>query len=368
MTTETDHPPLNTTQIGTLTWAHALPKIDLHRHLEGSLRLNSLMEIASEYNIDLPDHGQELLSKRVQITHTALDFNHFLQIFDVLRPFFRSKELIQRFALEVIKDAARDNVRYLELRFNPMALAKTQNFAFSDVVAWVTQAVKNAQIENGIRTCLILQIPRKESLEIAEEIVDIAIAYQGEFVRGIDLAGDEKLYPSDDFTQPFHRAYEAGLHITVHAGEASGGHSIHDAVMSLHAQRIGHGIRAVESTSVLNLLKEHETTLEICPTSNIKTNLVSDYAHHPLAALDKYGLRITLNTDDPGIFVTTSSQEILTAVHEIDIPPQHIYRFLRYGVEAAFIPEEERPWLRKLFSDALAPYPDALDEYNTTGV
>jgi len=350
-------------RIGIPAWGCSLPKIDLHRHLEGSLRLNTLTEIALEYDISLPSATPEALRPQVQITHTPLPFTCFLQIFEVLRRFYKSKEVIQRITKEVIADAAKDNVRYLELRFNPLALAKTENFTFNDVVTWVVQAAEKAQDVTGTRTCLILQIPRKEPLKVAEEIVDIAIAHQGAFVRGIDLAGNEEQYPSDNFIQPLQRAYKAGLNITVHAGEASGAQSVYDAVTYLHAQRIGHGIRAAESTSVLDLLLDRGITLEICPTSNIKTSLVSDYAHHPLAALHERGVHITLNTDDPSIFATTASQEIAVAVCKIGIPPHHIYRFLRYGVEAAFIPSEERPWLRELFRTALKSYPGALKEY-----
>ncbi len=348
---------------GTLAWGCSLPKIDLHRHLEGSLRLNTLTDIALEYDITLPSATPEFLRHQVQITRTPLPFPCFLQIFEVLRRFYKSKEVIQRITKEVIADAAKDNVRYLELRFNPLALAKTENFTFNDVVAWVVQAAEKAQDVTGTRTCLILQIPRKEPLKVSEEIVDIAIAYQGAFVRGIDLAGNEEQYPSGNFIKPLQRAYKAGLNITVHAGEASGAQSVYDAVTYLHAQRIGHGIRAAESISVLNLLQDRGITLEICPTSNIKTSLVSDYAHHPLAALNERGVHITLNTDDPSIFATTASQEIAVAVCKIGIPPHHIYRFLRYGVEAAFIPAEERPWLRELFRTALKSYPGALKEY-----
>lgn len=354
-------------QTGTLAWGRSLPKIDLHRHLEGSLHLNTLIEIALEHGISLPSYNPEVLRSKVQITHTPIHFSSFLQIFEILRRFYTSKEVIQRITREVIKDAAEDNVRYLELRFNPLALAKTKNFPFNDIVAWVAQAAEQAQEASGTRTCLILQIPRKEPLKVAEEIVDIAIAYQGAFVRGIDLAGDEEQYSSDSFIQPLQHAYEAGLNITVHAGEAAGAQNVSDAVIYLHAQRIGHGIRAVESASVLNLLQDRSITLEICPTSNIKTSLVSDFTHHPLAALHKRGIHITLNTDDPSIFDTTSSQEIVVAVRDIGIPPHHIYRFLRYGVEAAFIPSVERSWLRKLFRAALAPYPGALEEYNAAG-
>ena len=351
---------------GSTSWGHSLPKIDLHRHLEGSIRLNTLIEIALEHGISMPAYNPAILNAQVQISHTPRHFTSFLHIFDILRSFYKSKEVIQRITREAIQDAAKDNVRYLELRFNPLALAKTQDFPFNDVVAWVVQAAEQTQLATGTRTCLILQIPRQEPCKIAEEIVDIAIAHQGVFVRGIDLAGNEELYASRRFVRPLQRAFDARLNITVHAGEAGDAQNITDAVTYLHAQRIGHGIRAIESAHALKLLLDQGITLEICPTSNIKTSLVSDYAHHPLLALLERGQYVTLNTDDPSIFLTTSSHEIMVAVRDIGLPPHQIYRLIRNSVEAAFIPSEELSWLRERFRTALTPFPGALDVYNAT--
>ncbi|MDF1513382.1 MAG: hypothetical protein P1S60_06195, partial [Anaerolineae bacterium] len=304
------------------------------------------------------------LGSRVQIHQKALNFSDFLKIFEVLRPFFVSKAWIQRITREIIEDAAQDNVRYLELRVNPLALAEASDFDLNDVVEWIMQAAEGSQVKTGTRTCLIIQIPRKETLVCANTLVDIAIAHQGVLMRGIDLAGDEKSYPADKFSVPFQRAYDAGLCITVHAGETTCADTIHTAITHLHAQRIGHGLSAVSDAALLELLRERGTILEICPTSNIKTSLVSDYEHHPLAVMDEYGLRITVNTDDPSIFTTTSSQEIIAAVCEIGIPMDHIYQYLRYGVEGAFIPDDERPWLRQLFRKALSAFPGATQAYD----
>ena len=176
-------------------WAHSLPKIDLHRHLEGTLRLATLLELASDYDIQLPSYDASTLRPYVQMTEDSPDFQRFLEKFQVLRRFYTSKEAIQRITREAIADAAQDNVIYLELRFNPLALARLQDFPLEDVVAWVMAAADQGQRETGTRTCLILQIPREKSLDIADEIVDLAIANFGPLVRGIDLAGNEVDYP-----------------------------------------------------------------------------------------------------------------------------------------------------------------------------
>lgn len=345
-------------------WAHALPKIDLHRHLEGSLRLSTLAEIATEHGIDLPSYDIEKLRPYVQFTDEQPDFHRFLEKFKLLRRFYTSKEAVQRITREAVLDAAHDNIRYLELRFNPTALARVQNFPLADVVEWEIEAIEQVQAETGTRTCLILQIGRDGSIELAEEIVDLAIAYHGPLVRGIDLAGYEVAYPAARFKQPFARAQAAGLHITVHAGEADGPESVRAAVEILGAQRIGHGIHAIENSDVIKLLYKREITLEVCPTSNFQTGAVSRLTLHPILDLFRLRLRVTINTDDPSVSDTTLSDEYAVSISAIGLQKRDIYHNLRNAVEAAFIPEEERPQLRERFRQELAAFPQALAEFN----
>lgn len=344
-------------------WAHNLPKIDLHRHLEGSLRLQTLSEIAIEHGINLPSYDIEQLRPYVQVTDDYPDFHRFLEKFKLLRHFYTSKEAVQRITQEAIVDAAEDNIRYLELRFNPVALSRTQGFPLSDVVEWVVETVKKSQEWATTRTCLILQIGRDEPLNVAHEIVDLAIAFKGPLVRGIDLAGDEVRYPARTFKEPFQRARAAGLHITAHAGEAAGSASIREAVMCLGAERIGHGIRAVENSEVVQLLYRRKIYLEVCPTSNFQTGVVPGLTLHPLIDLFGLRLKVTINTDDPSVSDTTLTDEYLIAVKAMGLQKRLIFRALRNAVEGAFIPDEERDSLRALFRRELASYPEALLEF-----
>lgn len=345
-------------------WAHNLPKIDLHRHLEGSLRLKTLADIAIEHGIDLPSYDIEQLRPYVQVTDEQPDFHRFLEKFKLLRLFYTSKEAVQRIAREAVIDACEDNIRYLELRFNPIALSRIQHFSLEDVVEWVIEATDQAQIETGTRTCLILQIGRDEPLKVAEEIVELAIAHYGPLIRGVDLAGDEINYPASKFIEPFKRAREAGLGITVHAGEASGAESVRTAVNALGAQRIGHGISVVENSQIAHLLYTKGITLEVCPTSNFQTGAVPGLTMHPLTDLFSLRLKVTINTDDPSVSDTTLSDEYVVAVRAIGLRKQHIYTALHNGVDAAFIPEEEREALRTRLRSDLATFPDAVDIFD----
>ncbi len=348
-------------------WAHRLPKIDLHRHLEGSLRLNTLADIAREHGIDLPSYDIEKLRPYVQMMDDRPTSENFLAKFRLLRRFFTSQETVQRIAREAVLDAAADNVKYLELRFNPVALARLQNFPLCDVVGWVSDAVGKVQDEVGMRTCLILQIGRDEPLEVAEEIVDIAIANYGRLVRGIDLAGDEVNYPPGPFAPLFQKARAAGVGVTVHAGEWSGAESIRAAVELLGAQRLGHGVRAVENSAIVRMLYERRIALEICPTSNLQTGVVKGLAQHPLMDLITLRLPVTINTDDPSVSDTTLTDEIMVAVSEIGLPYPMVYQILRNAVNAAFVPEEERPGLLAMFQHQLETFPGAAAVFAEPG-
>ncbi len=347
------------------SWAAGLPKIDLHRHLEGSLRIETLFELAKSHGIDLPADNVAALRPYVQMAEGASDFQSFLGKFDVLRQFYTSRSVIQRITREAIYDAAQDNVLYLELRFNPLALARLQDFDFEDVVAWVMEAADEAQTEAGMRTSLILQIPRIESLDVAHRIVDLAISNFGPLVRGVDLAGDEVTGVPQRFVEPFARAYEAGLNITVHAGEWVGPESVRAAVQYLHPTRIGHGVRSVENSDVIKLLRREKIVLEICPTSNLHTGVVREFSHHPLLDLANLGVRVTLNTDDPGVSAITLTNEYVTAVKRIGMPKAFVYRALRHALDAAFLPADDRAALRAKLTKALTQFPGALDVFES---
>ena len=347
-------------------WAHSLPKIDLHRHLEGSLRLTTLVEIAREHGIALPSYDIEQLRPLVQVTDDSQDYLHFLGKFQFLHRFYTSREVVQRVVREAITDAANDNIHYLELRFNPQAMANAQKFALAHVVEWVIEATEQAQNQTGTRTCLILTIPRQESLSMANEITDLAIAHFGPFIRAIDLVGDEINFPVERFIEPVKRAQEAGLHATIHAGEWAGPQSIRAAVHYLNAQRIGHGIRAVEDSDVVRLLYNRKVTLEVCPTSNIQTGAAGTFAQHPLLDLVNLQLRVTLNTDDPRVCNTTLSDEYVVAIDAMGLQKRDLYRMLRYAADAAFIPSEERGWLQTTLRQKLSTFPGALAAFDST--
>ena len=342
-----------------------MPKIDLHRHLEGSLRLQTLAEIAIEHGIDLPAYSIEKLRPYVQVLPGEQDFHTFLAKFRLLRKFYRSQEAVERVAYEAVADAAADNVRYLELRFNPVALSRAQGFGFSQVTGWVCQAIARAQGDHSIRVRLILQIGRDESLDTAAQIIQVAHAYRDRGVVGIDLAGDEINYPPHRFAELFSRAREDGLGITVHAGEAGGAQNVRTAVELLKAQRIGHGVRVVEDSTVVHFVRQQQVAFEVCPTSNFQTGVVRSLTHHPLPDMLALKLPVTINTDDPSISDTTLTDEYLVATEVLGLSMEQIEKANLTAIDAAFLPEEEKDELRKQFEQWYKEQPQAAPPHPT---
>jgi len=326
---------------------HALPKVDLHRHLEGSLRLETLAEIAQEHGIDLPSYDLDRLRPYVQFTDEEPDFHRFLEKFKLLKRFYTTREAVKRVAYEAVVDAAADNVRYLELRFNPAALAYAQNFSLQEVTEWVIEAVNQAQADTGIVARLLCTSVRHDSYDLARQVIDMAITYRQHGIVGVDLAGDEVHYSAVPFAPLFHAAAEHGLGITIHAGEAGGAANVREAIELLGAQRIGHGIRAIEDSDVIRLLRQRKVTLEICPTSNLQTGAVENFGMHPLRDLFVLGVNVTINTDDPSISDTTLTDEYLVAIRGLGISLRDLRTCTRTAIRASFLPLAEKEEVEK---------------------
>jgi adenosine deaminase len=314
---------------GSLTLTHAdlarLPKIDLHRHLEGALRLSTLHEITQHYDLGLPTQSLEALRPYVQMTQDAPDYRNFLDKFNYLRRFYQTPELIQRLAYEVVEDAARDNIRYLELRFTPPALCKARGFALEEVTDWVIEAAAAARrAYPEMQVWLIANVNRHEPLEQAEQVVQIAVDRKDRGIVGLDVGGDEANFPLQPFLPLLSAARDAGLHLTVHAGEWGGPGSVREVIECLNPTRIGHGVRVVEDNRVVDLARERGTAFEVSVTSNLNTGVVSRLADHPLHQMMRLQLKTTINTDDPSIFNRTLTEEYQTASEKLGLTPAEL--------------------------------------------
>ena len=329
------------------------PKVDLHRHLEGSLRLRTLMEIARQEGLDLPQEESQL-REQVQIGSTEpKTLPNFLSKFRVLRPIYRSPEIIRRVTHEAIEDAAIDNVVYLELRFTPAALSQAKDFPIPEVIEWVIEFAGEAAHKFEIRVGLIASVNRHEPVELAEAVAQIAADHAGEGIFGLDLAGNELDYPADSFTSIFKSAEQAGLNSTVHAGEWTGAESVNQALSTMGATRIGHGVRVLEDMEVVAIARDRRVAFEVCLTSNLHSGVVGGMAEHPLMEMINAGLVVTLNTDDPGISNIRLSDEYFTAVSELGLSEGTLKGLILSGAQYSFLPEPAKKELERRLQQSL---------------
>ncbi len=324
-----------------------LPKIDLHRHMEGSLRLETLAEVAREHGVNLPSYDIEELRPYVQFTDDVPNFRNFLGKMELLRQFYSVAEAVERIAYEAVTDAAQDNVAYLELRVSPAG----KQIPPDEVLRGVITGVARAAHEHPIQVRLLITIVREFGIKVAQQVLELALAHQDQGVVGLDLAGHEETHSGAPFAAVFRRAREAGLGVTIHAGEVGDAGNVRQAVEVLGAQRIGHGVRAIEDHRVVRLLCQHGIALEVCPTSNLQTGVTHTFAQHPLRDLYHLGVQTTINTDDPSVSDTTLTDEYLVAVMGMGLALRDIQQMILNAARTAFLPPDEKQALVRRFQN-----------------
>ena len=318
-----------------------MPKVDLHRHLEGSLRVESMQEVVRESGIKLPQHSD--FRRLVQVMQDEpLTSQNFLSKFAVLRLLYISPEVIQRFAYEVVADAAADGVKYLELIFTPVALSRQKNYPLGEVMDWVLESVRQAEKDLGIKTRLIASANRHESVELAEQTARLAADRLDMGIVGLGLVGNEADFAAKPFLGIFREARQAGLELSIHAGEWNGPQNVREAIQDFGAKRIGHGVRAMEDPAVVELAREQGTVFEVCLSSNYHSGVFSPLEAHPIRDMLNAGLNVTLNTDDPGISNITLTDEYRIAFEKLGFDLDLIQQRILAAAQAAFLPADER--------------------------
>lgn len=320
----------------------ALPKVELHRHLEGSLRLTTMLDIARQHGVTVPV-SMFNLSGLVQVQdQDPMTFTNFLDKFKTLRLFYKSPDVIHRVTEEAVEDAAKDHVRYLELRFTPVALSRAEGFPLHDVVDWVIKSSQAAAKKYEIKVGLIASVNRHESHELAEQVAWIAAEHMKNGLVGLDLAGNEAEFASEPFYGIFKEAKQTGLRITIHAGEWGPAENVREAIENLGAERIGHGVRVLEDENVTALAKESGVAFEVCVTSNFQSGVVSDLKQHPLPRMIEKGLNTTINTDDPSVSRITLAREYQYACEDLDISIDSVKQCILNAAQASFLPDVEK--------------------------
>ncbi len=321
---------------------YSLPKVDLHRHLEGSLRLTTMLDIANQHGVTVPD-SMFNLSGLVQVQdQDPMTFTNFLDKFKTLRLFYKSPDVIDRVTREAVEDAARDNIRYLELRFTPVALSRAEGFPLHDVMDWVITSAQDAAKKSKIKVGLIASVNRHESPDLAEQVAWLAAEHMKDGLVGIDLAGNEAEFKSDPFHGILKEAKQAGLHLTIHAGEWGPAANVRDALENLGAERIGHGVRVMEDEGVVALAKESGVAFEVCVTSNYQSGVVKSLPEHPLPRMLAAGLNVTVNTDDPSVSRITLSHEYQHVCEDLKVPFDTLKQIVIRAAQASFLSEDKK--------------------------
>jgi len=330
------------------------PKVELHRHLEGSLRLSTLKDIARQFTDDgLPSLKDISALVQVQEGDDLSDTN-FLSKFLTLRYFYLSPDIIRRISYEAVADAAEDGCVYMELRFTPTTLARIRDFSLGEVMDWVIAGIQKADKEYGTKTRLIVSMNRHDSVELAENIVELCVDRISKGIVALDLAGNEAEFPVAPFSGILRDAKANGLSITIHAGEWGGSENVRRALEDMETPRIGHGVRILEDPAVVGLARERGAVFEVCPTSNYQSGVVSTLDSHPLVEMVEEGLNATINTDNPGIQRVTLSDEYRLSCETLGMSKTMLSERVIAAAEGSFLPPSERQQLLQSLHQKLA--------------
>lgn len=330
----------------TLQKIEALPKTDLHVHLDGSLRLATILELADAQGVDLPANTEEGLRDALHCGRHAGSLVEYLKAFDTTLEVMQTEDALYRTAYELAEDAASENVRYMEVRYSPM-LHTRHGLRLTAVVEAVLAGLWAAQNDHGVHANVILCGIRNISPDSSFEMAQLAVAYKNRGVVAFDLAGAEYDHPAKHHLRAFHLVRDNNISVTIHAGEAYGPASIHQAIHVCGAHRIGHGCRLREDGSLLHYVNDHRIALECCPSSNVQTGAIKELRRHPLKLYHDLGLRVTINTDNRLITDTSVSKELWLCHTQMGLNADDIRRMIINGFKAAFLPFHRKQTLMR---------------------
>ncbi|MBQ1925492.1 MAG: adenosine deaminase [Proteobacteria bacterium] len=329
---------------------HDIPKTDLHVHLDGSLRIETLIELAQERNIPLPAYEPLRLKEILNIGGIHENLESYLRVFDTTNLVLQDEDALTRTAYELAEDAALENCRYIEVRYCPL-LHQRNGLSLPVIVESVAAGLRMAKKKYGIMSgqiiCALRHLPPQTSLRLAE----LAVAFKNKGVVGFDLAGGEINNPAERHAEAFAYVRKNNLNSTVHAGEAYGPRSIHQAIHECNAHRIGHGTRLRENGDLLNYINDHRIPLEVCLKSNVQTAAVDAIENHPLKFYMDFGLRITLNTDNRLVTDTTLTEEYKLACQIFHLTYDEVKRLVVDGFKSAFMPFRKKREVMRLVLD-----------------
>ncbi len=318
-----------------------IPLVDLHLHLEGAVRLQTVIDISRTHHLALPAWSVEELQPYAWITKPTSDILKLLPKFDLLRQVFVDEAACQRVTLEVLQDAASQGLGYVEVRFSPLFMAELHHLDPFKVTEAVCRGWEEATSLLAMPSRLIVILSRTYGPKACRTEMECALRYQSKGIVGVDLAGDEARQPARNFTRLFEEIHAAGLKVTAHAGEFAGVESVRETIELLRPDRLGHAVHAVDDPQVMDMILERNIAVECCPTSNVLTTSVADMKQHPLPQFLREGICATLNTDDPALMGDLKLEEEYRNVRDVmGCSEEDLAQIRRNGWMASFLPAE----------------------------
>lgn len=321
----------------------ALPKIELHCHLDGSLRVETILDIAKAEGIPLPTYHIDELHKEMVAPLECASLDEYLKRFHLPNLVMQSKENLRRITYELFEDAAKENVKYLEVRFAPL-LHISKGLTVEEVIQSVIDGMRDAENRYAIKGNIILSCMRTMSVDHAFEVVEKGRIFLNKGVVAIDLCASEEEGFCKEFIEPIALAREYGYRVTIHAGETGIGKNVLEAVELLGAERIGHGVFIKDCPEAYQIVKDKQIALEMCPTSNIQTKAVQQYSEHPIYKFHKDGIRVTINTDNRTVSDTTMAREIHLVNQELNLSEEDYQQIYITSVDTSFADQATKDW------------------------
>lgn len=325
----------------------ALPLTDLHRHLDGNIRIETILELGQKFGLELPAYELEALRPHVQIVEAEPSLVAFLSKLDWGVAVLGDLDACRRVAYENVQDAMNAQIDYAELRFSPYYMAMKHNLPIAGVVEAVVDGIEAGCRDFDVKANLIGIMSRTFGQEACQQELDGLLTQKDKLVA-IDLAGDELGQPGDRFVNHFKQVRDAGLRVTVHAGEAAGAESMWQAINELGAVRIGHGVKAIEDPKLMEFLAKNNIGIESCLTSNIQTSTVASLESHPIKTFLNHGVKVCLNTDDPAVEGIELPYEYEVAAPKVGLTQEQLRQIQINGLDLAFLSESEKQALRDM--------------------
>lgn len=326
---------------------NTLPKIELHCHLDGSLRPKTIIEIAEKEGIDFNYKNIDEIKEAVTVPLECKSLDEYLKAFELPNLVMQSKESLRRITFELYEDAAEENVKYMEVRFAPL-LHTLKGLTVEEIIESVIEGMREAEAKFDIKGNIILGCMRFMSAEKTFEVVEKGKKFLGKGVVAIDLCAAEVEGFCHKFVEPIKLARKYGYRVTIHAGETGIGKNVLEAVKLLGAERIGHGVYIRNCEEAYKVVKEKNITLEMCPTSNVQTKAVSNFSDHPIYDFYKDGIKVTLNTDNRTVSNTNMTKEIEITANEFNIDYEDYKKIYYNSVDSIFAEDDIKERLKRI--------------------